>query len=469
MADILIIDDDHLICDMMSHVVKGMGHDVDYALLLQEGLRKANSGSFDVVFLDVSLPDGNGIDALPEIRQAPSAPEAIIITGMGDPDGAELAIKNGAWDYVQKPFSPKEIILQLSRALQYREEKETSRPPVALKRESIIGQDPRMEACFDLLAQAAGSEANVVITGETGTGKELFARAIHDNSRRAGKKFLVVDCAAMPETLVESMLLGHEKGAFTGADKDKDGLIKQAHQGTLFLDEVGELPLALQKAFLRVLQERRFRPVGGKQEVESDFRLVAATNRNLDSMMQSGLFRKDLLFRLRSIVIKLPPLREHPEDIKDLVMYYMARFCEGYGIGMKGFSPEFLEVLDAYDWPGNVRELINTLERVLISARDDPTLFPKHLPTEIRIRVARASIDRKGPLKPDMQEQAAVGKKLPTLRRFRRQAIDDIEREYLKDLLSLTGGDIEEACRISGLSRSRLYGLLKTHELPSRG
>lgn len=463
MASVLIIDDDKTICRMLSLVVERMGHSASYALTLGDGVKQLQAGSFDVVFLDVNLPDGNGLDALPRTRKASSSPEVIIITGLGDPDGAELAIKNGAWDYVQKPFSKKKVTLQVPRALEYREEKRMTKPPVVLIGGGIIGNSSRIKACIDLVAQAAGSDVSILITGETGTGKELFARAIHDNSLRADKSFVVVDCAALPETLVESVLFGHERGAFTGADRAKEGLVKQADGGTLFLDEVGELPLSIQKAFLRVLQEHRFRPVGGRQEVGSDFRLVAATNRGLDHMVQSGKFRSDLLFRLRSIPIELPPLREHPEDIKELALHYMAKLCEGFCEGTKGFSPEFFDALMAYHWPGNVRELVSTLERAIVSAGEEPTLFPVHLPIHMRVELTRASVDEKE-AKADKAQKRSSGK-FPEFRSFREQGIANVEKQYLRDLMSFTQGDIQQACRISDLSRSRLYGLLKKHRI----
>jgi two-component system NtrC family response regulator len=469
MANILIIDDDEMLCDMMTTMVSQMGHSATFANTLKDGLKKASSEEFDVVFLDVRMPDGNGLDILPAIRETFSSPEVIIITGFGDPDGAELAIKNGAWDYIEKPSSIKAMTLPFIRALQYREEKKTRKPPVALKREGIIGSSSKMRTCIDLLAQAAKSDANVLITGETGTGKELFAWAIHNNSHRANKNFVVVDCAALPETLVESMLFGYEKGAFTGADKTQDGLILQADGGTLFLDEVGELPLSIQSAFLRVLQEHRFRPISGKGEIESDFRLVAATNRDLDQMVKQGLFRKELLFRIQSFTIELPPLREYPEDIKEIAIYHMAKICERYGTGTKGFSPEFLEALTSYDWPGNVRELVNTLERAIAAARQDPILFPKHLPTHIRIQVARASIGKGTSSKGGLRGSAATFEVLPNLRDFREAAISEAEQRYLHDLMSVTGGNIKEACQISGLSRPRLYALLKKHNLSRLG
>jgi two-component system NtrC family response regulator len=466
MAHVLIIDDDEMICDMLSTMVRQMGHEVRCANTLQDGLQASSSEEYDVVFLDVRMPDGSGLDILPRIRGAPSAPEVIIITGFGDPDGAELAIKNGAWDYIEKPSSIKAMTLPLVRALQYRDEKQARKPAVAINQEGIVGSGPSMRACIGLVAQAANSEANVLITGETGTGKELFAYAIHNNSLHADKSFVVVDCAALPENLVESMLFGHERGAFTGADRVQDGLIKQADGGTLFLDEVGELPLSIQSSFLRVLQERRFRPIGGKREIESNFRLVAATNRDLEAMVKQGQFRKELLFRLRSFTIELPSLREHPEDIKELVLFYTAKICERYGTETKGFSPEFFDALLSYDWPGNVRELVNTMERAIAAARQDPILFPKHLPTHIRVDVARASITKEAPTSDSSERSPGpLVETLSPLRDFRENAISEAEQHYLHDLMSRTGGNIKEACKISGLSRPRLYALLKKYHI----
>ena len=462
MAHILIIDDDRLICETISNLVKRLGHQASCAFNLQDGLAAAFSGSFDLVFLDVRLPDGDGLEALPRIQAASSLPEVIIMTGYGDPNGAELAIRHGAWDYIQKPATLDTLTLQLMRALQYREEKKGGQERVALKREGILGHSPKMQACLDLVAQVASSEATVLITGETGTGKELFALAIHKNSRRADKNFVVVDCAALPETLVESILFGHEKGAYTGADRAREGLVLQADGGTLFLDEVGELPLSVQRSFLRVLQERQFRPVGGKTEVKSDFRLIAASNRNLDEMVRQNQFREDLLFRLRAFTIDLPPLRERKEDLRDLVSYYTAELCQRFGIEPKEFSPEFLDLLSAYPWSGNVRELINALERSLISARYERVLFPQHLPTHIRVQLVRSSLEDKGleesPASPSPQS-------FPPIHEIRTRVLEEAERKYLHDLLSFTRGNIPEACRISGLSRSRFYLLLKKHKI----
>ncbi|SNB48084.1 sigma-54 dependent transcriptional regulator [Geobacter sp. DSM 9736] len=466
MARILIIDDDEEICSSFSFVVKRMGHEALCANTLKKGLELSRYEPFDVIFLDVRMPDGNGLEALPQLKGTPSAPEIIIITGFGDAHGAELAIKSGAWDYIEKGSSLKEISLPLSRALQYREQKQAeSTNVVVLRREEIIGSSTRLTECLELVAQASGSEANVLIMGETGSGKELFARALHRNSSRERGPFVTVDCAALPENLIESLLFGHEKGAFTGADQAKEGLIRQADGGTLFLDEVGELPMSLQKAFLRVLQEHRFRPVGSSREVSSDFRLVAATNRNLEKMVENGQFRGDLLFRLQAFVIELPPLRERREDIRELTRYHVDRFCEHYSLSAKGFSPEFLETLCSYPWPGNVRELVNTLERTVILARFEPILFPQHLPPYIRIQVTQASLVHEIHIDEDTGVNYLVS--LPKLHDYRETVFSQAEKQYLHNLMSLADENMGEACRISGLSQSRLYALLKKHQISS--
>ena len=473
MANVLIIDDNKVFCDMLHGVAKQMEHEVRCSHILREGLMAVRSRSFDVVFLSARMPDGNGLDALPKILQTPPSPEVIIISDSGDPDEAELAIKSGAWDYINRPSSEKAIALPLVRALQYRAKKVPVEPSVSLKKETfegIVGNSPQIKACLEVVAQAADSDTTVLITGETGTGKELFAWAIHNNSARADKNFVVVDCAALPETLVESTLFGHERGAFTGAEKGRDGLITQADRGTLFLDEVGELPFSIQKTFLRVLEELRFRPVGGRGEIKSDFRLIVASNRDLDDMAHRNLFRKDLLFRLRSFTIELPPLRERSEDIEAIVNHHAAQLCRDYGLEKKGFSPEFFDVLlSGYDWPGNVRELVNALERAIVSARHEPMLFPRHLPTDIRAKMARTSVGDEDAETRKPKGSAYSKEILPGLQELREAAIAEVEQNYLRELMSLTRGNIKEACRISGLSRSRLYELLKKHHVSTSG
>jgi two-component system NtrC family response regulator len=463
MASVLIIDDDKLIRDWIANVVTRLGYHPVSTHLLREGLRKVQSEPFDIVFIDVRLPDGSGLDIIPKIKATRSSPEIIVITGLGDPDEAELAIQTGAWDYLEKPASFEAIKLPLLRALEYRADRKPGKPAFVLRRNGIIGNSQKIASCLELLAQAAGSNVNVLITGETGTGKELFAKAIHYNSSRARRNFVVVDCTALPETLVESVLFGHARGAFTGAETSEEGLIKQATGGTLFLDEIGELPLLIQKKFLRVIQKHRFRPVGGRKEIESDFRLVAATNRNLETMVREGRFREDLLFRIRTIVIDSPALREIPEDIKELAMFYMKDLCERFGIVPKGASPEFWDITTKYQWPGNVRELIQALEKALLSAKEEPMLFPKHLPTYIRIQVARESFMKKATSQGKPEIRSSVPKMPPKLKEIRKAAVSEAEQQYLRDLISFVGGDNNKACRISGLSRSRFYTLLKKY------
>ena len=476
MANVLVIDDDESIGRVLTKLVRNLNHHAAYTLTLKEGIKKVQSGSFDVVFLDVNLPDGSGLDAIEKIRNISKLPEIIIITGAGDPDGAEIAIKNGAWDYIQKPISPKKVILPLKRVLQYRDDlKKVLKQPVSLKREGIIGSSRKINACIEQIGRAVNGDANVLLTGETGTGKELFAKAIHENSSRSNENFVVVDCTALPETLVESMLFGHAKGAFTGAERPTDGLIKMADKGTLFLDEVGELSLELQKAFLRVLQERRFRPVGNSHELESNFRLVSATNKNFEQMVKTGHFREDLLHRLRTLIIELPPLRQRSKDIPELVWHYCRKICERYKIKPKGFSPDFIEALSSYEWPGNVRELVNTLESAVSQAHQVPILFPQHLPTHLRIQMARASVVLTGdiPKEAEFVEKAeeryfSSSEMPPTYKDFRVSVVVEAEKAYLQNLMAFTDGDMKKACRISNLSRARLYTLLKKHNYPDR-
>lgn len=459
---ILIIDDDKLVCSSIANVAKTIGLDTSIALTLKEGLEAVQSDTYDLVFLDVNMPDGNGIEKLPQISKNLGNPEVIIITAYADPDSVESALSRGAWDYIEKPFSKNDLTQLLKDALLYHEGNKQPEVTVDFRKEGIFGQSSRMKECLALLNKSLSSDANVLLTGETGTGKELFARAIHNNSVRAGNNnFVVVDCAALPPNLVESILFGHEKGSYTGADKSQHGLVIQAHKGTLFLDEVGELPLSTQKKFLRILQEGRFRPVGKTTEVESDFRVISATNQILDKLVEIGRFRKDLLFRLQSITIYLPPLRERPEDILELTDHYMKRLSKKYGMKPKRLSAAFRDTILQYPWPGNVRELIHALESAMMLAHDSSILVPKHLPHHIHVQVKRDTVaDKKK--KP---AHALSSNTLSSLKDVRDEAINEIEHQYLKELMSQTKAHIETACRISGLSRSRLYALLKKYNI----
>ncbi len=470
MSKILIIDDEDGVRRLLSIMVTRNGHEAVCAPSLGEGMAVVRDQPIDLVFLDVHLPDGDGLKEISHIHEAPTRPEIIVLTGQGDPDGAELAMMTGVWDYIQKPADLKAIGLPLIRALEYRKKKMARPGPVPIRRDGIIGSGKALAQAFDQLAQSAASDAGVLITGETGTGKELFAHAVHRNSPRAEKNFVVLDCAALPDTLVESVLFGHLKGAFTGADAPRDGLVKQADGGTLFLDEVGEMPLGVQKAFLRVLETHRFRPIGGKEEIHSNFRIVSSTNRDLNEMVRQGRFRKDLLFRLRSFHLALPPLRKRQEDIRELAVYHVNRLCALYNEPAKSFSPDFFDTLAAYDWPGNVRELVNTMERAIASARHDSILFACDLPKELRAQVARNSVRPQSrtswlSIHMDLPEDTRKGG-FPSLQCMRDRAVVEMENSYLSALMSAVNGSIPSACSLSGVSRSRLYELLKKHAIP---
>ena len=477
MAHLLIIEDDEITSRLVDHHLTAMGHQVKCTGSLSEGLSEASIDSFDIVFLDLLLPDGNGLSILPQLQQYPSKPEVIIMTATGNQEAAELAFRHGAWDYIKKPFSKEEVTLAVKRALQYRKEKLSETKSLPLEYNPVIGSSPAIKMCLDLVAKASTSDASILIKGETGTGKELFAHTIHRNSSRSDNNFVVVDCSVLPEGLVESILFGHIKGAFTGASEKRIGLIEEAMGGTLFLDEVGELPLSTQRAFLRLLQEGRFRSLGSNQEQYSDFRLIAASNRNLDQMAEQGHFRTDLLYRLRAVSIELPPLRQRRQDIADLTIHYIDELCKQKEMAIKSYVPEFIQAMMQYQWPGNVRELIQTLQHALTLAGEIPTLYPRFLPSDIRLlavneptNVSASPIENP---KPEVEHPQSKPlhfsldfSNMQPLKEFRRQAIDQAESQYLKELMRLCRGSIIKARAISGLSESRLHALLKQHKTP---
>jgi len=463
-ARVLVIDDDEGMCYTLTRMAEEDGHETKAVLTLKDGMEEIRSGSYDVVFLDVRLPDGSGIKAIPRIQILSTPPEIIIITGYGDKDGAKTALKCGVWDYLEKPARINSLRLSLRRALQYRRQSKNLRDPLSIDRSGIIGSSSRLAMCLSLMAHAAQTDANVLISGETGTGKELFARAIHSNSARSDKPFIVVDCASLTENLTESILFGHAKGAFTGADKVNQGLVRKADGGTLFLDEVGELPLSIQKTFLRVLQEKRFLPVGSQQEVTSNFRLVSVTNSDLETEVDMSRFRQDLFFRLRSIVIELPPLRDRTKDIRQIVLDQVETVRTRLGLPPKEISEELFETLGAYDWPGNVRELLNAMDHALAMEPTCPTLYPKHLPDSIRVHTIGSKssgiIDVGINMPASLLDQEGD---FLTLKNYRTSTVEKAEKHYLSELMIRSRLNIVQACRLSGLKRARLYQLLKKY------
>ncbi len=492
MARILVIDDDVDFCISFQRMLQHIGHICDFSLNIQDGIHKSNTSMYDLLFLDVCFPDGNGIHELQSFKTALNPPEIIILTGQGDPDGAGMAINNGAWDYIEKPISILNLKLILRRTLHYRQKK-LAIQSTSFDRSSIIGNSNKLNACLDVLAKAANSHSNVIISGETGTGKELFARAIHDNSSRKGD-LIVIDCTNLPKTLAESLLFGHVKGSFTGAYDTQEGLFKQADGGTVFLDEVGEMSQGLQKTLLRVLQEKKFRPIGAKKEVHSNFRVIAASNKNLSKMVEAGHFRSDLYFRLAGLRIDLPPLRERPEDIKLITVAYIKKICREYQIENKSVSEDFIDALMTYSWPGNVRELINVLYASVDNAYDEPLLYPHHLSMDLRVCVAKNAVITKNKNRfstTSLQESKSFSfcmqsneinrsstqnkadlnhilegfDSFPTMKQVREIIISQMEASYLKELGKVCQGKIPRACRICGLSRARLYELLKKHDI----
>ena len=506
MASLLIVDDDLLFCEALGSTLEEQGHRVLMAHTLARARELLKKQAVSVVFLDVYLPDGIGIDLMPGLALLPEVPEVIVVTAQGDPDGAAKAITAGAWDYVQKPAHMGEIALMVERALQTHERKRQL--PDFTGGTGMVGTSQPMRLTLLQMLEAAQSDSPVLISGETGTGKELLARAIHGNSRRARGPFVVVDCGAIAPTLLESELFGNVRGAFTGAVHARHGLVMLANQGTLFLDEVGELALDQQKAFLRLLQERSFRPIGGTEEVPSDFRVVAATNRSLAEMTAGGTFRQDLLFRLQGMTIQVPPLRARKEDIFPLAQYACSRTITQYGMRPKTLSPEALEALGSYAWPGNVRELLHTVEAAVLAAGEQSLVLPQHLPVHVRANAVRSRV-RGGKAQPrpepgapaagfqpqraemagqpasistsDKQEEilpgggqalmpdveltaARAGEGMPpSWREFQETTLYEEKRRYLLALLQGTGGNVPAAARAAGLSRQRLYILLREH------
>ena len=475
MATILIIDDDQDFSRAFQRIIERMGHPCQIARNIKDAFNLLKSTHCDLIFLDVNLPDGNGLAHIKQFQTFPSLPEVVILTGDGDSDGAALAIANGAWDYVGKPISLNNITLILQRTIAYRASKERIREPRKVKRSAIIGESPAIMGCLEVMGKAAGSKANVVITGETGTGKELFARGIHENSDTPGK-LVVIDCTNLSTHLAESTLFGHTKGSFTSAHEARDGLFKLANNGTVFLDEIGELSLELQKSLLRVLQEHKFRPIGSEKEVSSNFRVIAATNRDLRQMVEQGLFRNDLYYRLSGHQIEIPPLRARKEDILLLAEYYTEKLCREGNIPAKTLTPEFLNALHAYHWPGNVREFVNTMAVSIDNCLDVPSLYSHHLPVDVRISIAKNSF-RHDPNKEQPSLLAPVpshnaialpfspGDELSTLREVREIVVGQLENAYMRQLLEFCGNDVRAACQRSGLSRARLYELLKKHSI----
>lgn len=377
MARVLVVDDENLMRTMVEVACRRLGHEALCAATLAEGRRLAAAG-VDVILLDMLLPDGNGLDAQQELAALPDAPDIVVITGHGDGDAAEKALRGGVWDFLMKPVRVRDVEETLSHVLEARDRRR-SRRGLELEPGQVAGSGPAMQAALAQLEQAAHSDVNVLLLGETGVGKEQFARFIYENSQRSEQSFISINCGAIPPTLIESELFGYERGAFTGAKREgKMGVFESADNGTVFLDEIGDLPLEMQVHLLRVLQEMQITRVGGTRSIPVNVRIIAATNRDLLDMVHKKTFREDLYYRLNVIPIEIPPLRERPGDVVPLVQTFLRETNKKYCF-QKVFSPAALQAMQHYNWPGNVRELKNVVEQaVILSDKND--ILPSDLP-----------------------------------------------------------------------------------------
>jgi two-component system NtrC family response regulator len=381
---ILLIDDDDSLRRVMEFSLTEVGYKVQAAASGEEGLSLFEKDTFDAVITDITMPGMSGMEVLAKIHERDERLPVVVITAYGTIESAVEAMKKGAFDYITKPFNRDELRLMLDKSLKMRRlEKENIELRAEVtdryRFESIVGTSEKLRAVLDMAGRVAASDASVLITGESGTGKELLAKGIHYNSPRAEGPFVAVNCAAIPENLIESELFGHVKGAFTGAVKDREGKFELANGGTLFLDEIGDLRVDLQAKILRALQERQVERVGGKRPVSVDVRIIAASNKDIEQAVKEGSFREDLYYRLSVIMLHIPPLRERRDDIPLLVNHFLRKFHQGNDVRL---APEALAVLTSYGWPGNVRELENVIQRASVLKRGD-TIIPADLPDKL--------------------------------------------------------------------------------------
>ncbi|MCC5812293.1 MAG: sigma-54-dependent Fis family transcriptional regulator [Ectothiorhodospiraceae bacterium] len=446
---VLLVEDDRALRELLTEELQDANIPVTAVDSAEAAIKKISDIQPDLIVSDLRLPGRDGMELLHEVKQLPDAPSFLIITGFGTISQAVEALKAGADEFLTKPLDLEHFLLAIHRLLETRRLRGEVRKYRSLLEEDhfhgLIGQSRAMRTLFQQIQQLAQALGPVLVVGESGTGKELVARAIHEESQRAAGPFQAVNCAGVPAELLESEFFGHEAGAFTGAVKAKKGLFDQAHGGTLFLDELGEMPMALQAKLLRVLQDGVIRPVGASKEHEVDVRIVAATNRNLEEMIEAGGFREDLFYRLETFTLRIPPLREREEDLELLAARFLTRFGMQMGRDVKGFSSEALAALKMYSFPGNVRELQNAVERAVTFCQSD-TVELEHLPSRVRGNdrrpIAAASVD--GLLK-DMTH----GPMLPTLA--------ELEQRYIHYVLDQVGGNKRRASALLDVSRRTLY------------
>ena len=448
---ILVVDDDNAHRTMLYTLMSGWGYEVTEADDGATAIEKVTEQSYDLVLMDVRMVKVSGLEALEQIKSFNPAIPVIIMTAYSSVDTAVGALKQGAHDYLTKPLDFDKLKITIARAMEHtrlKEENRLLRQSLGqhFDRRNIIGQSPAMVNLLETVAQVAPSEATVLITGESGTGKELIAGAIHFNSSRKDGPYVKINCAAITETLLESELFGHEKGAFTGADRRKEGRFYQAHEGSLFLDEVSEMSLTMQVKLLRVLQEREFTRVGGEKTIQVDVRVIAATNKDLPELIGKGKFREDLYYRLNVVDLEIPPLRQRREDVPMLAQHFLQFFAARNHKEIKGFTPQAMDHLIRYDWPGNVRELMNAAERAVVLSRSD-YLSDKDFPI-----IAGSEL---------INTEAATD--IPPINGDGTTPLEKVEKATILKTMEACGGNKSEAARRLGITRKTLHKKLKAY------
>ena len=436
----IIVDDEINIQEILSILLEDFGFQVDRASSKKEAEKLISQNYYDLALLDLRLPDGSGIDILKKLKEKNPKTEAVIITAFASSDTAVEAIKLGAYDYISKPFELNELRLLIRNVKNKLELEKKRAEQKDSKFEGLIGKSPAIQLVKETIEKVASYDINVLIVGESGTGKDLVARTIHKLSHRANKPFVAINCASLPAELLESELFGYKKGAFTGATSDKKGLIEEANGGTLFLDEIGEMPMQLQAKLLRFIETKKIRPLGSVKEVDVDVRIISATNKNLEEEIEKGNFREDLYYRLSTITIRMPSLKERREDIPLIVESILKELKEKYGKDIQGISPEFLEYLMQYDYKGNIRELKNILEKAVILSEGKELTLPRYESKSINSIYI------------DDPEEIFTVKTFPEEGIDLKKVLSNIEKSLIEKAMEKAEGNKTKAAQILGLT-----------------
>lgn len=452
MESIVLVEDDRDLRELLQEELEAEGYQVIACGDAEQGKQLLATQAVDLLISDLRLPGADGLSLLPSLASSDSPPAVLIITAFGSVQQAVKALQAGADDFLTKPLEMDHFLLTVSRLLdnrKLRHEVQHYRSLLAVEQfNGMIGQSPAMQQLFQQIRQIAAAEGPVLVQGESGTGKELVARALHDQSSRRDGPYMVVNCGGIPSELMESEFFGHAAGAFTGARSQRAGLFQQANGGSLLLDELGEMPLALQAKLLRVLQDGKVRPVGSDHEIQLDVRIIAATNRNLTEAVADGSFREDLFYRLETFGLQVPPLRARGEDILKLTEFFLTRFNARQKQSIKGFSDAALGLLQQYSFPGNIRELQNAVERAATFC-DTPLIETRHLPQRIREQTDTPLLSANTAVIPQQLNQPADADALPTL--------ETVQRQYIHQVLAATDGNKRRAADILGITRRTLY------------